>query len=212
VVVLTTTAFLGSLFLVSLYYQDGFGVSALQSGLSTFPEAVGVMIGAQVAGRIYPRIGPRRLMLGGLGGLIVVLVLIAQVPFSASLWVMRTLMFFIGIAIAHVFVPGQAASFATVSSASTGRASTMFNAGRQVGSAVGVAMLSTVISAVGVTHLVAGRVTPDAHGYHVAFLTAAAIAAVAAVLAVRIVDADAAPTMRRAAMPADSHAVVEHVP
>jgi EmrB/QacA subfamily drug resistance transporter len=65
VLVLSTAAFLGSLFLVALFYQDGFGVSALQSGLSTFPEALGIMAGAQVAGRLYPRVGPRRLMLGG---------------------------------------------------------------------------------------------------------------------------------------------------
>ncbi len=46
------------------------GLSALQSGLSTFPEAFGVMIGAQFASRfIYPRIGPRRHITGGLLGL-----------------------------------------------------------------------------------------------------------------------------------------------
>jgi MFS family permease len=198
--------------MVALYYQDGFRVSALQSGLSTFPEAVGVMVGAQSAGRLYPHIGPRRLMFGGLLGLITVLVLVAQVPFTASLWVMRTLMFFIGVAIGHVFVPGQAASFATISASSTGRASTMFNAGRQLGSAIGVAVLSTVISAVGVTHVVGGTLQPNAHAYHLAFLTAAGIAGLAALLSLRIVDTDAAPTMRQPTPPVDSHAVVEHVP
>jgi len=31
-------AFLGSLYLVALFYQDGLGKSALVSGLSTFPR------------------------------------------------------------------------------------------------------------------------------------------------------------------------------
>src|SRR5207245_2585843 len=48
VMVLTSTAFLGSLYAISLYYQDGRGLSALGSGLSTFPEALGVMAGAQL--------------------------------------------------------------------------------------------------------------------------------------------------------------------
>ncbi|MDQ1695979.1 MAG: hypothetical protein QOJ03_1332, partial [Frankiaceae bacterium] len=87
VVVLGTTGFLGSLFLVALFYQDGFGVSAFQSGLSTFPQALGVMAGAQVASRLYPRIGPRRLIGVGLCAVAVCLGLIATVPFSASLWV-----------------------------------------------------------------------------------------------------------------------------
>ncbi|MBV9293644.1 MAG: MFS transporter, partial [Frankiales bacterium] len=196
VVVLSTTAFLGSLFLVALFYQDGFGVSALQSGLSTFPEAVGVLAGAQIAGRLYPRVGPRRLMIGGICGVVMTLCLIAIVPFTADLWVMRALMVLIGLSIAHVFVPAQAASFATISSAATGRASTLFNAGRQLGGAVGVAVLSTVIAAVGVIHRVNGRPAPNAHAYHLAFLTAAGIAVVAGVLAVRIDDNEAAPTMR----------------
>ena len=51
VMVLTSTAFLGSLYAISLYYQDGRGLSALGSGLSTFPEALGVMAGAQLVDR-----------------------------------------------------------------------------------------------------------------------------------------------------------------
>ena len=195
VVVIGTTAFLGSLFLVALFYQDGFGVSPLQSGLSTFPEALGVMGGAQVASRLYPRIGPRRIMAAGLVGVIATLVLIAQVPLSASLWVMRVLMFVIGFAMAHVFVPGQAASFATVSHAATAPASTLFNAGRQLGGAIGVAILSTVISAVGVVHVVGGRHVPNATAYHAAFLTAAAIEALALLLVFRVSDKEAAPSM-----------------
>ncbi len=67
---LAAAAFLGMLYLIPLYFQDARGLSALQSGLSTFPEAFGVMIGAQFASRlIYPRIGPRRHITGGLLGL-----------------------------------------------------------------------------------------------------------------------------------------------
>jgi EmrB/QacA subfamily drug resistance transporter len=197
VIVIGTTAFLGSLFLVALFYQDGFGVSPLQSGLSTFPEAIAVMSGAQVASRLYPHLGPRRIMAAGLLGVIAVLVAIAQVPLSANLWLMRTLMFVIGFAMAHVFVPGQAASFATVSHAATAKASVMFNAGRQLGGAIGVALLSTVISAVGVLHVVGGRHVPNVTAYHAAFLTAAGIEALALMLVIRVSDKDAAPSMRR---------------
>ena len=41
-------AFLGSLYPVALFLQDGLGLSALDAGLSTFPEAIGLMLGAQI--------------------------------------------------------------------------------------------------------------------------------------------------------------------
>ena len=69
VMVLASIAFLGTLYAISLYYQDGRGLSALGSGLSTFPEAIGVMAGAQLASRVlYPRLGPRRHITIGLIG------------------------------------------------------------------------------------------------------------------------------------------------
>ena len=104
-------------------------------------------------------------------------------------------MFFLGISIAHVFTPTQAAAFATISQASTGRASTLFNTARQLGSAVGVAILTTVISAVGVVHQVHGHSQPNLAAFHWAFAVAAGLALIAARFALTIVDADAAPTM-----------------
>jgi MFS family permease len=53
VMVLASVAFLGTLYAISLYYQDGRGLSALGWGLSTFPEALGVMAGAQLASRVF---------------------------------------------------------------------------------------------------------------------------------------------------------------
>ncbi len=61
-----SAGFMGILFLVSLFLQNGLGFSALHSGLSTFPEALGGMAGIQIASRLYRRVGPRRLMVGGL--------------------------------------------------------------------------------------------------------------------------------------------------
>jgi len=50
-------AFLGSLYLMALFLQDGLGLSALNAGLSTFPEALGVMLGAQIAAGSTPGSG-----------------------------------------------------------------------------------------------------------------------------------------------------------
>ncbi len=196
VMVLASVAFLGTLYAISLYYQDGRGLSALGSGLSTFPEAFGVMGGAQLASRwLYPRLGPRRHITIGLVGTAASIGLLALLGPGTSLWWARLLMLTLGLAMAQVFVPVQAASFATITPAATGRASTMFNAVRQLGGAVGVAVLTTVIVAVGPVHLVAGHEVANLTAYRVSFLVAAAICLCAVACSLSIRDADAASTI-----------------
>ncbi|MGD0285839.1 MAG: DHA2 family efflux MFS transporter permease subunit [Acidimicrobiales bacterium] len=191
-------AFLGMLYLAALFFQDGLGLSALGAGLTTFPEALGVMAGAQLVTRIlYPRLGPRRIMMSGLAGVAIGMVAMSFVGDQTNLWLVRLAMLEMGISMSGVFVPTQAAAFATISPADTGRASTFFNAERQLGGAIGVAVLTTVLSAVGVTSSVAGHATAHLAAYHMAFLTAAAFALVGAGVAATIKDADAANTITR---------------
>jgi EmrB/QacA subfamily drug resistance transporter len=198
VMILASTSFLGTLYVVSLFFQDGRGMSALSSGLSIFPEALGVMAGAQLASRLlYPVLGPRRNIALGLLGVTASTGLMTLVGAQTSLWWMRLLMFCLGVAMGQVFVPAQAAAFATISPEATGRASTMFNVIRQLGGAVGVAVLTTVIVAVDATRIVARHVVPNLAAYHAAFLVAAGVAAAGAVVALTIHDADAASTMVR---------------
>jgi EmrB/QacA subfamily drug resistance transporter len=195
---LGSAAFIGTLFLVALFFQDGLGLSALQSGLNTFPEALGVMVGAQVVTRIlYPIYGPRRIMVAGLIVLAAAMSTLALFGVGSNLWWIRVNMFVVGYGMSHVFVPSQAAGFATISPADTGRASTLFNALRQVGSALGVALLSTVVATVGPVRVVAGRQLANLTAYHTGFLVAAGVAILAAVCALTVSDTDAAGTMVR---------------
>jgi MFS family permease len=156
------------------------------------------MVGAQVASRLlYPRTGPRRLVAAGLVGVAISIGLMSQIGTDTNLWWMRLLMFTLGLSMAQVIISSQAASFATVSHAETGSASSLFNSGRQLGSALGVAIVSTVLAAVGTTTVVGGHPQPNLAAYHAAFLTGAAVALIGAGVALTIHDADAAATMVR---------------
>ena len=195
VIFLGTAAFLGTLYLSALFFQDGLGLSPLNSGLSTFPEALGVMIGAQNATRVlYPRLGPRRIMAGGLLGVGATIALMTTVDGLDQMWRMRVLMFVLGLFMSHVFVPAQAAAFARISSEDTGRGSTLFNALRQLGGAVGVAVLTTALSAVGMVTATATGAEPNLAAYHTAFGVAAVLAVAAAFAALTIRDQDAEST------------------
>ncbi|HYX48116.1 MAG TPA: MDR family MFS transporter [Ktedonobacteraceae bacterium] len=190
--------FLGVLFIAPLYLQEARGVSALVSGLTTFPEAIGVVLSTQLVARLYPRIGPRRLMAGGLTGVAILMALLTLMGQDTNLWVMRALMFLLGAGMAYAFLPLRAAAFATISSTSTGRASAFYSAQTQLGSALGVAILGSVLSFFGPTTLSAsGAIQPNLLAYHAAFLVAAVLALIAACIALTVSDKDAVVTMRR---------------
>lgn len=193
-------SFLGILFVLPLFFQEGRGVSALVSGLTTFPEAIGVAVTSQLVARVYHRAGPRRLMAGGLAGVAVAMLLLALVGHGTSLWWVRLIVFGMGASMSFVFVSLQTATFARISHADTGQASAIFNTQRQVSSALGVAVLASVLTAV-TPHVGVGAgpspATVDLAGFHAAFAAAAGLALVGAVAALWVRDADAAGTMHR---------------
>jgi EmrB/QacA subfamily drug resistance transporter len=196
VILLAFAALLGVIYVITLFYQDGRGMSALQAGLSTFPYAIGVMAGAQLASHFsYRRLGPRRLTAVGSVGTALFTALLALVGAHTSLWVPRLILFGMGIFLGQASVALQAASFATISPAATGRASTMYNAVRQLGGAVGVAAFTTVVVAVGTVHVVDHRAVANLTAYHAAFLAAAAFALLGGLASLRIHDAEAVSTM-----------------
>ena len=200
-----SAAFLGLLFMVPMFLQQALGYSALQSGLTSFPEAIGVILSSQVVARLYPRIGPRRLMAGGLLAVTLTVGSFSLLGLDVSPWLVRLLMFLTGCGMAYMFLPVQAAAFTAISPAATGRASALYNAQNQLGSALGVGALSSVLAALGPTLMGVGGVAQvNLAAYRASFLTAAALALVGAAVALRVPDRDAAASMRpRGTVPAE---------
>ena len=76
--------FIGLLFALPLFLQQGLGYSAFETGLSIFPEALGVLCSSQIVGRLYARVGPRRLMGFGLLWVAMMIALFCTVGPSTS--------------------------------------------------------------------------------------------------------------------------------
>ncbi len=192
--IVTMGAFFGVTFVMPLYLQLLRGFTPQMSGLTTFPQALGVLTSSAIAGRLYQRVGPRRLMVVGLAASGVTIALFLRLDLHTSLWLIRSMMYLRGLCIGFAFVPMQAATYATIRPQDNGRASSLFSTQRQVGISIGIAVLSSIL----VAHMPLNRRPTDVaralHGFHLAFLAAVVFAAVAAVAAMFIRDEDAAAT------------------
>ena len=194
------SAYLGWLFLLPLYLQQVRQVGPAESGLTTFVEAVGVLAASRVVGRLYPIVGPRRLVAAGSAWIGLALLVATQLSDTTDTGLTRLLVFMSGWGMAGVLLPMNTAMFARISKADTGHASAIFNTQRRSAAAFGVAAMATILNsltptlATGDTPLAGAVLLP---AFRVAFLVGAAFAAIGAVIALRIHDADAAATMHR---------------
>ncbi len=201
VTMLSFGSFVGLLFLTPLFLQELLGLSALQAGLVLFPQAIGMVITSQVCGRIYHTIGPRRLLVFGLASMSIVSLGLLTVDFSTSLWTIRGIMFARGLALGFVFVPLQAAAYANIEPADTGRATAIFAALRQISASLGVAILATVLVEAS-SHFSAGASgraemrQASLNAFHFSFFVGSCMIMLAACAALMIRDRDAANTMR----------------
>ncbi|MCX6530149.1 MAG: MDR family MFS transporter [Actinobacteria bacterium] len=185
-------------FLLPQMLQGPFNATALESGLTTLPQACGVILMSQIVGRLYHTVGPRRLVTFGL-----VVATLASLPFAflglgTSMWTIRILMFIRGCGASFSFVGLQASTYSNIEARDTGRASSIFSAQRQTSAALGVAIFATIFVS-RMNHALPDNSAPVAamSGYHAAFLGSVIVTALGAVYAYfNIHDEDAAPTMR----------------
>ena len=195
-------AFMGfsaTLFLLPLILQLERGLSPFESGLATFPQAIGVMVMAPLLARIYPIVGPRRLVAVGLLAASATTVPLILMDLETDLWWVRGTMFARGMGFSMMLVPLQTAAFAQISMADTGRATAALNATRQVAQSFGVAIIATVLTsrlahygaALGPVDSVAGSVSAFSDG----FVVTAIFIAGGILFALLIRDREAAATL-----------------
>ena len=185
--------FIGVLFMVPLMVQTVGGESALDSGLVSAPHALGVLGASQLAARAYPRVGPSRLMTAGLLGMAAVLLVMSRINATTPDAWLYLEMFLLGALYALPIISLQTSSFASISSEDTGRASALYNTQRQVGSALGVAVLTTTLT----TFLPDDGETAAGHeAFQKVYIVAAALAATGAFIARLVPDKEAMSAFR----------------
>ena len=107
---------------------------------------LGMFLIMPFGGRLYPVLGPRYMMAMGFAVISVTIGSMLFVDYDTSLWIFRSQLFLMGIGMALTIIPSQTATFEDISGPETANASALISTTRQVASAAGVALMSTILA------------------------------------------------------------------
>ncbi|GAB2652777.1 DHA2 family efflux MFS transporter permease subunit [Kribbella swartbergensis] len=170
----------GAVFLLAQFFQVVQGYSPLESGVRTMPWTMAPMVVAPIAGMIVDRVGPRILIATGQVFLAAALGWMALITTASTQYGELVLPFLLaGVGMGLTFAPAASVVMASAPDADRGVASGTNNTIREVGVAMGVAVLASVFASAGSYESPASY----AEGLVPAVWTGAAIVAVGAVAA-----------------------------
>jgi MFS family permease len=172
-------------FLLTLYLQHVLHYSAAESGVAFAAIAVTVAITSNVAQRLVTLFGPRRVLAGGLLLAAASEGLLVRLPVDGRyLTDLLPSFVLIGLGMGVSFVAVTIAGLQGVAPADAGIASGLVNTSRQVGGAIGLAVVTT-IATTATSNGVAGGLSSAAaltHGFRISFAVLAALAVLGAVM------------------------------
>ncbi len=137
--------FLGLFFLLSVFLQQGVGLSALGAGLWLIPMGLAAIVSAIVTAQLATRVGTMPVLIAGSAISIAGIVLLLAVHPHTGFWVgVFPAQILFGIGLMAASNPAQVAAVHDIEHDHAGAASGIVNSGYQVGGAFGVAVASVV--------------------------------------------------------------------
>jgi EmrB/QacA subfamily drug resistance transporter len=186
VVLLFSAALFPMWYVSSLYLQQVLALSPLEAGLTFLPMALTIFVAARQAGRLVTLFGARSVLTGGLAMMTVGLLLLARIGTSGSAgWYVILPGVLVALGIALSIVPSTIAATQGARPEQAGLASGLVNTSRQVGGALGIALLISLASQ-RTSHLIGDdRAVSTAltEGFRLAYLIGAGLCVVAALAA-----------------------------
>jgi MFS transporter, DHA2 family, multidrug resistance protein len=141
-------AAMGTFFFLAFYLQLVRGYSPLQAGLTATPFAAAQLLVAPASASMVRRYGPKAVCAVGMTLVVFSLAGLAMVEADTPTWVLGVIFFVQGAGMASVIPPATESIMSSVPREKAGVGSAVGNTVRQVGGALGVAILGSVISAV----------------------------------------------------------------
>ena len=145
-VALTFFAMMGGMFFFSFYLQSVRGYTPLKSGVFMLPFAAAMVIFSPLSSNMVKRFGPRTVAVTGLLAIAAAMACYQFVTQSSAMWIYLLIAFFQGAAMANVMPPATTTVMASLPRQIAGVGSSVNNTVRQLGGALGVAVLGTILT------------------------------------------------------------------
>jgi MFS family permease len=146
-------AFFGFIFLVLQYLQIVRGDSALVAAVSMLPLAVTMMPASRLAPKAAATFGPRLVCVTGLALIAGALAIVAQLGSATPYWVLATGLLVLGAGMGAAMTPATSAITSALPARQQGVASAMNDLSREVGGALGIAVIGSIMTAIYRSHL-----------------------------------------------------------
>ncbi|WP_265442440.1 DHA2 family efflux MFS transporter permease subunit [Flexivirga meconopsidis] len=144
---LFVAAFFGGLLLVPTYFQQVRGESTLDAGLLVAPQGIGAMLTMPIAGALVDKFPVGRIVPFGLVLIIAGMFGLTQIGPDTSYWgYIIPVLFIMGLGMGGTMMPIMTSALKTLTHHEVARGSTLINIIQQIGSSVGVAIMSTVLT------------------------------------------------------------------
>ncbi|HEX3426980.1 MAG TPA: MFS transporter [Acidimicrobiales bacterium] len=137
-------AMFGCLFFLTQYLQSVLGYSALRAGLGFIPLAAGLMIAAPSSAKLTARFGTKLVVAVGMAVTACALVLLSQVTVHSSYLLIGIMVAVLGVGIGTAMSPATESIMGSLPLAKAGVGSAVNDTTRQVGGALGVAILGSI--------------------------------------------------------------------
>jgi len=143
---LTFFAMFGTFFLVAQYFQLVLGYTPFQSGLLQLPMALVMMALSPNVPRFVARFGANRVVPAGLGFIAIGLLFFSQVQTDSSIWAVYLAILPLAAGMACTMTPLTTLIMSSVPLGKAGVGSAMNDTTRELGGALGVAILGSVVT------------------------------------------------------------------
>jgi EmrB/QacA subfamily drug resistance transporter len=140
-------AFFGGLLIVPTYFQQVRGESTTDAGLLMAAQGIGAMVTMPIAGALADKFPVGRIVPFGLVGIITGMFLLTQVDAHTSYWgYILPVLFLMGLGMGGTMMPIMTSALRALTGHEVARGSTLLNITQQIGSSIGVAIISVVLT------------------------------------------------------------------